>query len=153
LDKNSIINIAIELLKEGQTTEILAHGISMFPFLLPGDRLKISPTQTFTNGDIVIYKGAETLVAHRIIKMEKEIVICKGDSLYIPDPSLLKNNILGVVIGRTRNNSYRSFSHWKYKFAKKTMPILGKYPRILIRYTALAYLKIKKKNSFLANNN
>ncbi|MBS2100245.1 S24/S26 family peptidase [Carboxylicivirga linearis] len=147
MDKNSFIHIVINLLEEGKTTELLAHGISMFPFLLPGDRLKISPKQDFTTGDIVIFKGTETLVAHRIVKMESENIICKGDSLYLSDPVLLKQNILGVVVGRTRNNSYRSGSHWKYKLAKKIMPTLGKYPRIFIRYTALAYLKMKKNSS------
>ncbi|MCU4163582.1 S24/S26 family peptidase [Carboxylicivirga caseinilyticus] len=142
MDKNDFINIIVDLLKEGKTTEIQAHGISMFPLLLPGDKLKISPERTYAKGDIIVFKGKETLIAHRIISISNTKVICKGDSLFSTDPILSEQGILGKVIGRTRKNSYRSVNHWIFRFAKQLMPRLGKFPRVIIRYTAILYLKL-----------
>nr|WP_321408336.1 S26 family signal peptidase [uncultured Carboxylicivirga sp.] len=146
MDKNDFINIIVDLLKEGKTTEIQAHGISMFPLLLPGDKLKISPEGNYTKGDIIVFKGTETLIAHRIITISDTKVMCKGDSLFSADPILSQQDILGKVIGRTRKNSYQSVNHWIFRISKQLMPHLGKFPRVIIRYNALLYLKLKHQS-------
>ncbi len=144
MDRHQIIQIATSILKDGHTTEIPAFGISMFPTLLPGDRLVIEPTEVPKIGDIVVFKGKDSLIAHRLVKVIDDQYICLGDSLFSCDPPIKKTDILGRVIQRTRNGKSQSEKHFRFKLTKRIMPHLGKYPRLLIRYSALSYAKLKK---------
>ncbi len=144
MDKYTFINIAINLLSEGRTTEIPAYGISMFPILLPGDVLTIHPETYYQTGDIVVFKGASTLIAHRIIKIKDSTITCKGDSMIATDQPLKQSAILGKVIARNRKGKYRSVNHWTFRLAKRIMPHSGKYPTLIIRFLSLVYLKLTK---------
>nr|WP_319399706.1 S26 family signal peptidase [uncultured Carboxylicivirga sp.] len=142
MDKHKLISITKSLLKEGHTTEIVAHGISMFPTLLPGDTLQIAPNECFDKGDIIVFMGKDSLIAHRVINYKEDEIISMGDSLFIADPCLKQSDILGKVIGRTRKNKFLSIEHWSFRLSKRMMPKIGRYPRLLIRYCALIYTRI-----------
>lgn len=144
MDKQSIINLAIQLLKEGKTTELVANGISMFPMLHPGDTLIIQPRQNIKLGDVIVFKGSDILVAHRIVRIENDQVYCKGDSLFSMDPPIFIEDILGKVVERRRQNKVKSLDTGIRKLFAKQMPKTRKYPSLLFRWWALIWLKVHK---------
>ncbi len=104
--------ILIKLLRSGKTTDVAANGLSMFPFLLPSDILRVKPVspQSLKRGQIVVYELNHKIISHRYIKTANRMIICKGDGLIHYDAPILPENLLGVVIARTRNNKIKSLT-------------------------------------------
>ncbi len=144
MDKQTIISLAIELLKEGKTTKIVANGISMFPLLHPGDILTIQPTQEITIGDIVVFKAETSLIAHRVVKIFDNKIYCKGDSLFSVDKPFLLNETLGKVIERQRDGKTIKNTSLSHRLFAKIIPYTGKYPSLLFRWWAILWLKLRK---------
>jgi len=81
----------------GFTIFEIASG-SMEPTLKIGDRVVINTTKNINEGDIVVYSDNDTLVCHRIQKINNDEVICKGDNNNMQDSAISKNEIIGKVI-------------------------------------------------------
>jgi len=87
---------------------------SMEPVLHRGDLLLVVNPEEPKINDIVIYKRLDTgmIIVHRIVGMENDEYIIKGDNNKFPDsPNVKREQILGKVV-----------------FA---VPLLG-YPRLLL---------------------
>lgn len=116
-----IIAVLIQLLREGQTAEVPASGISMYPLLQPGDLLLVHP-QKPEIGDIGVFISGEKIIAHRLLKFSDDTYYFKGDSLIITDRPVKKEDILGTVIQRKRNNKSKNASSLVFRTFKKHMP-------------------------------
>ena len=97
--------ILIKLLRSGKTTDVAANGLSMFPFLLPSDILRVKPVspQSLKRGQIVVYELNHKIISHRYIKTANRMIICKGDGLIHYDAPILPENLLGVVHLKSRH--------------------------------------------------
>lgn len=72
---------------------------SMEPEIKSGDFIMISDKERYKVGDIVTYVDEEDmLVTHRIIEMDQNTFIAKGDNNNISDERVSTNRILGKVI-------------------------------------------------------
>ena len=101
----NVKDIAPELLRDmlssGLSVEIEARGISMFPTLVPRQRLLVvpyGPGRKMRRGDIIAFvSGSRQLVAHRLVGVSGERLVTRGDSISAPDESILPGQVLGLV--------------------------------------------------------
>lgn len=74
---------------------------SMSPTLTPGEFLISSKQNKYNTGDIICYKKEDfpfQIIKHRIVNINSDNIVCKGDSNNIPDDYISKENIIGKVI-------------------------------------------------------
>jgi signal peptidase I len=79
--------------------EHCVKGFSMYPLLKPGQRvvLDLQPTE-FKKGDVVaFFVSAELVVLHRVLAIDGDTLICKGDSNSFVDSPVAKDTIYGVL--------------------------------------------------------
>lgn len=98
---NNEMIISIELLESGRETIVRAVGMSMFPWILPKEKLIISPIKDrdLKIGDIVIFLSNNRLIAHRLVKIDniKNIYFTRGDGNLKTDTPISYEDIKGVV--------------------------------------------------------
>jgi signal peptidase I len=70
---------------------------SMYPTILKGDRLIMDPPDQVQPGDIVVFPFMDTLVCHRVIGIENDIVHTQGDSVDTQDRPVRMQEVLGKV--------------------------------------------------------
>lgn len=89
-----------------------AAGTSMSPFINDGDILTLSPCSgaMLKTGDIVAFMNSETdhLIIHRIVAIQGDQYIVRGDNAFHCDGLISKNHVLGRVSGIVRNGKKRS---------------------------------------------
>ena len=77
-------------------------GDSMLPLLKDGDYVSVQPSDRYKRGDMIVYES-NTIVVHRIIEtknsLQGQLYITKGDNNFIKDPPVLKDEIVGKVVG------------------------------------------------------
>jgi signal peptidase I len=98
-------NVGLNLLSEGKTIRIKAHGYSMYPVIRPGSILLIEPLKLKgipVNGEIVAVRRENGLVVHRITKIIKkngiDYYIARGDSNALEDNPVTINKIAGRIV-------------------------------------------------------
>ncbi|MCM8778786.1 MAG: hypothetical protein NC898_04740 [Candidatus Omnitrophica bacterium] len=106
--------IHINFLKEGQAIWAETSGKSMEPVIRKGDFVKIVPVKVekINRAEIVAFlKNEKMLIAHRLIRKEKEKIFTCGDSfIFAKDPPLEKEKVLGKVVAVRRNNRERNLN-------------------------------------------
>ena len=80
-------------------------------------------TKEFKEKDIVTYKKDNKYVTHRIIKIEGDKVITKGDANNVEDPPINKKDIIG-----------------KYVYKNKILDFLVKYKVYILFGIIIIYL-------------
>lgn len=80
IDKIKVINI---ISKQGKLFEITVNGTSMLPLIKNEAIVSIKRMSTYKKGDIILYKYLnEGMLLHRIVRINKDKYICKGDNCY-----------------------------------------------------------------------
>lgn len=94
---NKYFTVLKNEISKGKPFKLSVVGTSMLPFLHEGDTVEISKDTNYNIGDIIafLYQNNEFLV-HRILKIHKNIVICKGDNSFRIE-SITKEQIFGKV--------------------------------------------------------
>lgn len=82
----------------GYGTAVVFSG-SMEPTFSKDDLIIVKKKDSFDIGDIVVYQSNDSLVVHRVVSMDGDMVVTKGDANNIEDASFDKIAIKGVVIG------------------------------------------------------
>ena len=72
---------------------------SMEPTFSKDDLIIVKKKDSFDIGDVVVYQSNDSLVVHRVVSMDGDMVVTKGDANNIEDASFDKIAIKGVVIG------------------------------------------------------
>ena len=72
---------------------------SMEPTFSKDDLIIVKKKDSFDIGDVVVYQSNDSLVVHRVVSMDGDMVVTKGDANNIEDASFDKGAIKGVVIG------------------------------------------------------
>jgi len=110
-----------DLLRQGHSVELSAYGHSMIPFLRPGQKVQLAPTEfsQIVRGDLVAFHKEDYLVIHRVHAVNSENgtieVITKGDSNLNPDAPVDAQNYLAKVIAVQRRSSW-------YKVSPRSIP-------------------------------
>lgn len=63
-----------------------------------GDYILIINKKHYHNRDIITYKQNDYYITHRIVKVEKDKFITKGDANNVEDEPVLKKDVVGKVI-------------------------------------------------------
>lgn len=104
------------LIKEGISVELNAYGQSMIPYLMPGQKVKLTPIDIsyIVKGDLIAFQKLDYLVIHRVHailhKNETVHLLTKGDSNLNPDEPVGKDNYLAKVSMIYRGRIWRELS-------------------------------------------
>jgi signal peptidase I len=112
---------ALELLREvlsrGGQVELLASGLSMFPAIVPGDRLVLGPLGASDPrpGEIVAWVRGSAIRVHRVVRVEERAVVTRGDTVPVNDSPVERQEILGrlVQVRRSLWRRLRLRLRWK----------------------------------------
>ncbi len=63
-----------------------------------GDGVIVKLTSDIKEKDIIVYKKEEILITHRLIKMEDNSLLTKGDANNVQDDPITKDVVIGKVI-------------------------------------------------------
>lgn len=76
------------------------NGKSMAPLLLPGDRLiaQVAAAKELKPGDVIVIRDAGGFLTHRLLSVQGEYLLTKGDALLMPDPL----TPLAALVGRVQ---------------------------------------------------
>jgi len=82
---------------------------SMEPAISVDDMIFIKRKNEYDVGDIITYKQNENYVTHRIIEIDGNRIITKGDNNNVNDVPIHADNILGTYVGKiSKFNFYLS---------------------------------------------
>lgn len=107
--EDKYLNYLLQLYKKANVDlKVTVNGNSMYPLVRDGDKVGITPVETYEIGDIVVYKN-KAIVMHRLVDIRvilhgKNIYIAKGDNNLMRDPPLMERCIIGKVTAIYRNN-------------------------------------------------
>ena len=68
---------------------------SMENTLKKGDYILVKKSNTYKEGDIVTYKEKSSYITHRIVKLNENNIVTKGDNNNIEDTPIKKDDIIG----------------------------------------------------------
>ncbi len=74
-------------------------GFSMYPLFKPGQRVVLDLQHTeLKKGDVVaFFVSSELVVLHRVLAIDGDTLICKGDSNAFTDAPISKDSVYGVL--------------------------------------------------------
>lgn len=75
------------------------------------DIIIVKITKNVKNNDIITFKKENSIITHRIVKLEEEKIVTKGDSNNIEDEPISKNDIIGKVVF-----TFKNMEIWKKVF-------------------------------------
>lgn len=103
--RNILKNVGYNLLSEGKTIRIKAHGYSMYPCIKPGAVILIEPIRIKGKpvaGEIIAVRRESGLIVHRLIKIVSkdgvDYYIARGDSNARTDEPIKIDMIAGRIV-------------------------------------------------------
>lgn len=100
----------------GNAQVFVSFGQSMWPFLKSGEKLivKEAPLNSLKLGDIILFRQAEKLVCHRLVKRSsvngKMILYTRGEHNFFHKDPVEEEMLLGRVVGVFRNGKVKSLN-------------------------------------------
>jgi SOS-response transcriptional repressor LexA len=102
------------LLKGGFAIRFRARGRSMFPAISDGDVLEVQPALSSRPGDVVLLESDDDGVrAHRVIDLDAQSVITRGDACVEPDAVSHSSAVLGRVSSVVTKDGQRRPDTWR----------------------------------------
>ena len=110
LSFHPFVGVSLELLSRGFSVRFRAPGDSMRPVIRDGERITVKPVEPsdIIPGDIILYRYSGSMVAHRVVRIEKKDstvhrFILRGDALGASDEAVGIQQILGKVVSVERS--------------------------------------------------
>lgn len=90
----------VRMMPYGTIYRFKLYGNSMNPTFKSGDILMAEKIceDCYKEGDITVFESDGMVIAHRIITINGDNVLTKGDALSLADPPIKKKNLLGKVV-------------------------------------------------------
>lgn len=82
---------------------------SMEPYLKVNDIIIIKPYNEYKVDDIVTYKADSGYVTHRIVSIDEDVVITKGDANNAQDNPISQDKIVGKMVYKFHSIHFISF--------------------------------------------
>ena len=127
--------LAAEVLRSSGKLRFPVIGWSMLPSVFPGDTLLVesSDSSDVAEGDIVVFRSYCRLVAHRVIRGSKMAgLVTQGDALSVPDAMVRKEEMLGKVVGISRNGKHMT-PRKRMRFAERAVAACVRHSIIVAR--------------------
>jgi signal peptidase I len=117
---------------------------SMAPLLRPGDYVLVKPVQPddLARGDLVVVQRGGELVTHRLVGMGTGEWLTKGDRLYVFDPPLQKEAILGTVADVIRDGLVINLQTQRWRRINRSLGWLGWWEGCIYHYCAAFYHRV-----------
>jgi hypothetical protein len=98
-------NLVADVARSFGQVRLKVTGTSMLPSVYPGDILTVQRCHAadLNPGQIILGFRNEALVAHRLVRKEKNQFLTRGDSLYNYDHPFQVEEILGRVVSIDRD--------------------------------------------------
>lgn len=115
LPESKLLELGESLLKEGKSISFVARGRSMQPSIEDGDLVRIKPLEKrLPNiGDIVFFRGpAGVPTLHRLLRIEGEQFVFRGDALSRVVERVEREQVLGVLESLERNGKLIHDKGW-----------------------------------------
>lgn len=155
--KHSYHSIAIKLLQNNQSVDIVLTGHCMKPLLCETDIITVTPidAENVCCGDVVLYHIDGRLKCHRYLRQAlidgKKYLITKSDRRYHHDPPVPVSDLLGKIVKIRKELKiidYESIKWSRINFALgKLSPFISKIERpalLLYRIPKRAVCFIKR---------
>jgi hypothetical protein len=124
----------------------------MFPMLLNRvDTVVIEPiTKPFKKYDVVLFRRGKQLVLHRIIKVESEFCLIRGDNC-IAAEKVYNEQIIGMLTRFCHKGKDYSVTHKGYRFYSKlwvSLHVVIAFYHIAKRFLYRIFTRINKKHRY-----
>src|ERR1700730_1036446 len=98
------LDLAAELLGRGHRVRFRAEGESMHPTIRGGEAIMVEPVPAggLKNGDIALYRAQRGVTAHRLVRIEGQRFIMRGDAPGSADEPVVQQQVLGKVVALER---------------------------------------------------
>lgn len=92
-------NLAADVLRSTGQLRLAAFGYSMLPSLWPGDHLTIQVRgfEQIRVGDVVLFARLNRLFIHRVLRIQRDHLITRGDAMPSKDSPVSAHELMGVV--------------------------------------------------------
>lgn len=117
IELNELMPLIQERLAAGQNVKFAPRGISMMPMLRQGiDSVVLSPVpEKLRKYDLPLYRRENgKYVLHRIIAVE-DTYTCMGDNQFAEEPGICQEQLLALVTGFFRGETYHSVDEPAYR--------------------------------------
>ncbi len=98
-------DLVVKLVRSAGSASLKVNGLSMMPAIWPGDVLSVrrqAPGE-LRPGQILLFQRDGRLTAHRLIRIEGDRLITRGDALSWFDQPVNAAEVVGQVAGISRN--------------------------------------------------
>lgn len=131
-----------ELVAQGHKVSIRPKGVSMRPFLESDrDVAFLAKPYGVKVGDVVLAElSSGTYVLHRIVKIEGEKVVMRGDGNIRGSEACLLNDVRAVAVGFERKGRYWSVDTSFWKIYSYVWPRLFPIRRLLLALYRIFFL-------------
>lgn len=82
-----------------------ANGNSMLPLLRDGDKVVIAKVFDIKKYDVVLFKKESHYILHRVIKIDNNKLIIRGDN-NVATEVIEKKDVIGKLVGYYNENGY-----------------------------------------------
>jgi signal peptidase I len=128
--------------QSGRNDWIAVEGYSMWPFLRPGDAVRVSAEHPLPRpGDVIVFLRQTTLIVHRVQAIHPGQWQTQGDNQCDPDPPVAPEMVLGLVTAVRTNRPWLrgeiSVADRRARIAATLSPWLA-WPFRLVRCRLLA---------------
>ena len=89
--------VITDLLERGHAVRFCASGDSMYPIIRSDDYLHVEPRLPIRRGDVVLTLAHRGLTAHRVIEIEGDTLVTRGDNARENDAPVDRTRVLGHV--------------------------------------------------------
>lgn len=72
---------------------------SMEPELRVDDLVVVKKASDYKENDIVVYQRNQYLVMHRVVSLDGDVIVTKGDANNVADEPIARSYVKGVVVG------------------------------------------------------
>ncbi len=116
INTKDMMHLIEETLNANQQTIFRVQGFSMEPFFKDDlTSVTLEKKNTYQLNDVVLFKYQGAYKLHRIVRIKKEVMICKGDYLFSKEITDLKN-VIGYVVSYETNGKTVFVNQLMYRF-------------------------------------
>lgn len=129
-----LLNEVAERLNDGCSVTLRAKGSSMYPFIREGrDAVTLKRKDVLRAGDVVLARlGDGTYVLHRIVALNGDEAVLRGDGNLRQSESCRIEDVLGAAVGISRGGRHVDTSSFRERAAARLWMLLFPLRRFLL---------------------